>query len=34
MGGACSTNRENKIAYMLLVGNSEGKRSLGRQRRR
>jgi hypothetical protein len=33
MGGACSTNREKKNAYRLLVGQPEGKRPLGRPRR-
>jgi hypothetical protein len=32
MGRACSTNEEN--AYRILVGKSEGKRPLGRPRRR
>jgi hypothetical protein len=31
---ACSTNREKRNAYRILVGNSEGKRPLGRPRRR
>jgi hypothetical protein len=30
MGGACSTNGENRNAYRILVGNPEGKRPLGR----
>jgi hypothetical protein len=34
MGGACSTNGEKKNAYRILVGKPEGKRPLGRQRRR
>jgi hypothetical protein len=34
MGGACSTNGEKKNAYRLLVGKPEGKRPLGRPRRR
>jgi hypothetical protein len=34
MGSACSTNEEKRIAYRILVGNLEGKRSLGRPRRR
>jgi hypothetical protein len=34
MGGACSTNEENKNAYRLLVGKLEGKSQLGRPRRR
>jgi hypothetical protein len=34
MGGACSTNREKMIAYMILVGRPEGKRPLGRPRHR
>jgi hypothetical protein len=32
MGGACSTNGENRNAYRLLVGKPEGKRPLGRPR--
>jgi hypothetical protein len=34
MGRACSTNWEKRIAYRVLVGNPEGKRSLGRPRHR
>jgi hypothetical protein len=34
MGGACSTNGEKGIAYRILVGKLEGKRALGRPRRR
>jgi hypothetical protein len=34
MGRACSTNRENRNAYRILVGMAEGKRPLGRPRRR
>jgi hypothetical protein len=34
MGRACSTNGAKKNAYRILVGKSEGKRSLGRPRRR
>jgi hypothetical protein len=34
MGGACSTNGEEKNAYRLLVGKPEVKRPLGRPRRR
>jgi hypothetical protein len=34
MGGPCSTNGEKKNAYRLLVGKLEGKRPLGRPRRR
>jgi hypothetical protein len=34
MDGAWSTNREKMNTYRLLVGNREGKRSLGRPRRR
>jgi hypothetical protein len=30
MGGACSTNGENRNAYRILVGKLEGKRPLGR----
>jgi hypothetical protein len=34
MGEPCSTNREKRNAYRLLVGKPEGKRPLGRSRRR
>jgi hypothetical protein len=34
MGGACSTTGEKRNAYRLLVGKPEGKRSLGKPRRR
>jgi hypothetical protein len=34
MGGSCSANGEKRNAYRLLVGKPEGKRSLGRPRRR
>jgi hypothetical protein len=34
MGGACSTNGDKRNAYRILVGNPEGKRPLGRPRRR
>jgi hypothetical protein len=34
MGGPCSTNGEKRNAYRLLVGKPEGKRSVGRPRRR
>jgi hypothetical protein len=34
MGGPCSTNGEKRNAYRLLVGKTEGKRPLGRPRRR
>jgi hypothetical protein len=35
MGGACSTNGEDRNAYRLLVGMSEGRKPpLGRPRRR
>jgi hypothetical protein len=34
MGGLCSTNGENRKAYRLIVGKPEGKRPLGRPRRR
>jgi hypothetical protein len=34
MGGACSTNGEKRNAYRLLVGKPEGRRPLGRSRRR
>jgi hypothetical protein len=34
MAGACSTNVEKRNAYKLLVGKPEGKRALGRPRRR
>jgi hypothetical protein len=34
MGGACRANLETRNAYRTLVGKPEGKRPLGRQRRR
>jgi hypothetical protein len=34
MGVACSTNAEKRNEYRLLVGKPEGKRPLGRRRRR
>jgi hypothetical protein len=34
MGGACSTNGEKRNAYRILVGKPEGKRPLGRPRRK
>jgi hypothetical protein len=34
MGGACSTNREKRDAFRLLVEKPEGKAPLGRSRRR
>jgi hypothetical protein len=34
MGGPCSTNGEGRNAYRLLVGKPEGKKPLGRPRRR
>jgi hypothetical protein len=34
MGGSCNTYGEKRDAYRLLVGNPEGKRPLGRPRRR
>jgi hypothetical protein len=34
MGRTCSTNGEKRNAYMILVGKPEGKRPLGRPRRR
>jgi hypothetical protein len=34
MGRACSTNAEKCNAYRILVGKLEGKKPLGRQRRR
>jgi hypothetical protein len=34
MGGACSTNGENRNAYRILLGKPERKRPLGRPRRR
>jgi hypothetical protein len=34
MGWACSTNGEKRNAYRILVGKPEGKRPLGRPRRR
>jgi hypothetical protein len=33
-GRACSTNGEKRNAYKILVGNPEGRRPLGRPRRR
>jgi hypothetical protein len=34
MGGSCSTNGEKRNAYTLLVEKPEGKRPIGRPRRR
>jgi hypothetical protein len=34
MGGACITNGANRNVYRILVGKPEGKRPLGRPRRR
>jgi hypothetical protein len=34
MGVACSTNEEKRNTYRILVGKPEGKRPLGRSRRR
>jgi hypothetical protein len=34
MGRACSTNEDQRNAYKILVGKPEGKRPLGRPRRR
>jgi hypothetical protein len=34
MGGACSTNGGEMNAYKLLVGKPEGRKPLGRPRRR
>jgi hypothetical protein len=34
MGSECSTNWEKRNAYRILVGKPEGKRPLGKQRRR
>jgi hypothetical protein len=34
VGGTCSTNGEKRKVYRLLVRNPEGKRPLGRPRRR
>jgi hypothetical protein len=34
MGGACSTDGEGRGVYRVLVGKPEGKRPLGRPRRR
>jgi hypothetical protein len=34
MGGVCSTNEEKRNAYRLLVGMVEGRKPLGRPRRR
>jgi hypothetical protein len=34
MGGACRTNGEKRNAYRILVGKAEGKKPLGRPRRK
>jgi hypothetical protein len=34
MGRACRTNGEKRIVYRILMGKPEGKRPLGRPRRR
>jgi hypothetical protein len=34
MGGACSTHGEKRNEYEILVGEPEGKRAVGRPRRR
>jgi hypothetical protein len=34
MGRACSTNGEKRNSYRIMVGKPEGKRPLGRPRRR
>jgi hypothetical protein len=34
IGGACSTNGEKRSTHRILVGKKEGKRPLGRPRRR
>jgi hypothetical protein len=34
MGGACSTNGDKRNAYKILIGNAEGKRTLGKPRHR
>jgi hypothetical protein len=34
MGRACGTMREGRVAYKILVGRPEGRRPLGRPRRR
>jgi hypothetical protein len=34
MGGACSTNGEKRYSYRFLVGKAEGRRPLGRSRRK
>jgi hypothetical protein len=34
MGGPCSADREERGVYRVLVGKPEGKRSMGRPRRR
>jgi hypothetical protein len=34
VGGACNPNGEKRNAYRLLVGKPEGKRQIGRPRRR
>jgi hypothetical protein len=33
MGRSCSSNREKRNGYRILLGNPEGKRPLGRSRR-
>jgi hypothetical protein len=34
VGRACSTNGESRYAYRILIGKQEGKRKLGKYRRR
>jgi hypothetical protein len=34
VGGTCSTHGEGRVVYRVLVGRPEGKRPLGRPRRR
>jgi hypothetical protein len=34
MGGACSTNGKERNSYRILVGKPEGKKPLGRPKRR
>jgi len=34
VGGACSTYEERRLVYRILAGKAEGKRPLGRPRRR
>jgi hypothetical protein len=34
MGGSCSTNGEKRLVYRLLLGKPEGRKPLGRSKRR